>query len=140
MHVAAALVAHDPDGGLDERQADATVIAAVMRVDDELQLPGPLVAFAIGLTRELGVADRVVVARLPCDEPGETLAAALHEVEPLVLAEGRMLVDPCCHFEQLGHRLDVAATHLSLDLEPRRHERQGTGYPARYTGRCCTPK
>jgi hypothetical protein len=79
------------------------------------------VALAVGLTRELRVPDRVVVPRLPRDEPGEPLTPTLDEIEPLVLAERGVAVGAGGDVEQLGDRGDVAAGHLTLDLEPRPH-------------------
>ena len=54
---------------------------AVVGVHHELERPA---ARAAG---DLGVADRMVVAVLPGDQPGEPLPAALDQVQPGVLVE-----------------------------------------------------
>ena len=91
-----------------------------MWIDNELESPGVVPA------ADLGVADRMVVTRFPGHEPGEAGAAALHEIEPLVLAKGAMAVGLGGDVEQLGHSGDVASAHLSLDLQMV-HRWQGSG-------------
>ena len=78
------------------------------------------------LPGQLGVADGVVVARLPRHQPGEAVPVAVDEVEPLVLAEGVVAVDGGGHVEQLGHGGDVDLPHLALDLQAGHVASQGT--------------
>ena len=118
--MAAALVRDDVEGAGDELLADGVAGHAVVGVDDELEGPA---ARALG---QLGVADRVVVARLPRHQAGEALAAALDQVEPLVLAQRAVAVGCGGHVEQLGHGVDVALAHLPLHLEAECTTGEGT--------------
>jgi hypothetical protein len=117
VHVTTALGRDDVEGCADDCGADRFEAVAVVRVDDELEGPG------LGPARYLGVADRVVVAGFPGDQAGETLAPALHQVQPLVLTQGPVVVHRLGHVEEGGDGGDVAPPHLALDL----HAGQGHG-------------
>jgi hypothetical protein len=83
-----------------------------MRVDDELERP------AVVASRHLGVADGVIVARLPGDESRESLTASLDQIEPRVLVDRGVGVRCRCRIEKAAHRVDVSPIHVALDLYP----------------------
>ena len=113
VDVPSALAANHVEGGAQEVLGDrrAVLLLPVVRVDHELQGP------ALRTTRNLGVAHGVAVARLPRHQPGEALAAPLHEIEPLVLAQRTVAVGGGGHVEQLGDGGDITFAHLPLDLD-----------------------
>ena len=86
VHVAAALVAHDAERGFHERGAD---VGGARRGGAGRRRTRAPRFRALG---QLRVADRVVVVRLPGHQAGKALPAAVHEVEPLVLAERAVVV------------------------------------------------
>jgi len=59
----------------------------------------------------------MIVAGLPSHQAGEAGAAAVDEVEPLVLAEGSMAVELGGHVEQLGDGGNIPATHLAFHFQ-----------------------
>src|SRR3954470_856451 len=65
----------------------------------------------------------MVVAGLPSDQTREPLAAALHQVQPLVLTQGPVVIHRLGHVEEGRDGGDVAPPHLALDL----HAGQGHG-------------
>ena len=64
----------------------------MLGVDHDLQPPVGRRAVALG--REVGVADGVGVGRVLGDEAGEAGPAAVDQIEPFVLTQGRVVVEP----------------------------------------------
>jgi hypothetical protein len=60
----------------------------------------------------------MLVARLPRNQAHEAGPTALHEIEPLVVSEGRMAVGAGGGIQQLADDGDVGRGHVALDLEP----------------------
>jgi hypothetical protein len=91
--------------------------AAVLGVDGHLE---PEVG---AVTRQVGVAHRVGVGRVLGHDAGEALARAVDEIQPLVLAQGGVVVGRLDGVEQVTHLGQVGvgdvAQHPHLDHVPR---------------------
>lgn len=59
----------------------------------------------------------MVVSGLPGHQPGEPPPTPVHEIQPLVVSEGGVVVVAGGHVEQLGDDGYVSATHLALHLD-----------------------
>ncbi len=119
VDVAAAGVGDHPGGGPHQVDADGVAGCPVVGVDHELQGP---VALA---PRHLGVADRMLMAVLPGDQAGKSSSAALHQIHPGVLVQGRMGVCRTGGVEQVANGRDITAAQVGLYLDPV-HPRQST--------------
>ena len=82
-----------------------------MGVDDEVELPAVVVA------AQLGVADGMVVARLPRHQPAVVRPATVDEVEPAVLVDGVVAVEAPGDIEKILDGGDVVVVELLLDLD-----------------------
>jgi hypothetical protein len=114
VEVAAARLGHLAQSGVEQVGAHGAGEVPVMGVDHDLHRPGVVTTLA---PAHLGVAHRVGMARLPGDEPGEAGATPLDQVEPLVLAEGPVVVGDRGHVEEGGDGGDVGFAHAPFDFE-----------------------
>src|SRR5258708_32051705 len=108
--MAAALLGDDAQGTIEQVTTDR-LVGAVVWIHHVFQLP------TAGAPGDLGVADRMVMTRLPRHQAGESLPATLDDVEPLVVAPGTVTVGGGRHIEQYRHGGDVARGHLALALK-----------------------
>ena len=123
VHVAAALGGHDPDGGVHELPAEHVELGAVVGVDDELDAPRVVAARAPARRRSGVPPSRATSPAKPC-------AAAVHEIEPLVVRQRLLTVDARGGGEQGRDLGDVTGRHGPLDVQ-RRHGGEATHGPRR---------
>ena len=118
VQVPAAFLADQLDSALHEVDGHRVAGRPVVGVDDDLEAPaGAVAAPVVRAQAELGVADRVGVAWLPGHEPGEAFSSPLDQVEPGVLAEGRVGICLARRRQQLGDCGQVVLVEVALDLD-----------------------
>mgnify|MGYP006273053805 CR=1 FL=1 len=111
VNVPTAFVAHDLEGCTEEIGSDRSNLVSMVRMDDELEGPRSIAA------RELCVGHGVFVARLPGEETGKSLSAALCEIEPEVVGEWPVPVGSLGGTHQLADIGDLVGRELPLDHE-----------------------
>lgn len=83
----------------------------MMGMDDEFERER-VVAFA-----DLGIRNRMIVARFPRDEAGKTLASTVDEIEPKVIGERPVSICSLGGSDQIAHDREIIGLHLAFDVE-----------------------